>query len=79
MPEYLSKAKTIQRVKQQMSLIFLYKADGLEQCYLCGFSARTVEVDSKTICSVMQVREEHFTRLHWATVMGAAYRLSVGC
>lgn len=27
----------------------------------CGFNTRTVEVDRKTICSVMQVREEHFT------------------
>lgn len=62
-----------------MSLIFLFKAEGLEQCYQCGFSTRTVEVDRKTICSVMQVREEHFTRLHWATLLGAAYRFSLGC
>lgn len=51
----------MQRVKQQMSLIFLYKAEGSEQCCFCGFSTRTVEVDKKAACSVMQVREEHFT------------------
>jgi hypothetical protein len=57
----LNEGERLHRVKQQMSLIFLRKAEGSEQCSLCGISTRTIEVNRTNICSVRQVGEEIIT------------------
>lgn len=73
--------------RQQMSLIFLCKAEGWEQYYLGQFGTRTVEGDRKIICSVMQVRVEHFYNgftgqqwwvLHTDFLQGTVWELLVG-